>query len=188
VANPGFLQFNTAGIFTITMTTYNSLGLADPTPAVNTISVLKKSPIIPQKGWRLLYADSQELAGEPGGATNAFDGNPATIWHTAWSTSNPKPPHEIQIDLGQSYSIDGFRMLPRQDGGVNGRIGQYEFYVSNDGITWGLPIATGTFTNNATEKEVLFVASAGRYIRLKALTEVNGKPWTSVAEINVLGR
>jgi hypothetical protein len=143
--------------------------------------------VIPHTGWTLRYVDSQELVGENGAATNAFDGNPNTIWHTQYIPTSTQPPHEIQIDLGQIYSIEGFRYLPRQDGGINGRIGQYEFYVSMDGINWGSPVATGTFANNAAEKEVDWTSQTGRFIRLRTLREVNGNPWTSAAEINVIG-
>ena len=59
----------------------------------------------------------------------------------------------------------------------NGRIGQYEFYVSADGTNWGTAVATGTFANNAAEKEVSFTPKTGRFIRLRALSEVNGNPW-----------
>ena len=97
------------------------------------------------------------------------------------------PPHEIQIDLAGNYSINGFRYLPRQDGEVNGTIRNYEFYVSGDGINWGSPVASGAFANTTAEKEALFNAKSGRYVRLRALSEVNGNPWTSVAELNVLG-
>ena len=135
-----------------------------------------------------MYADSQETIGEDGRAVNAFDGNVNTIWHTNWTNDKPPTPHEIQIDLGQSYNIDGFRYLPRQDGGINGTIGQYEFYVSTDGVNWGLPVATGTFTHNTLEKEIRFSAKTGQYILLRAKSEINGNLWTSVAEINVLVR
>src|SRR4051794_9029613 len=134
--------------------------------------------VISQTNWRLVYVDSQELVAENGAATNAFDGNAATIWHTKYYkvTPVPPPPHEIQIDLGGVYSISGFRYLPRQDGSQNGWIGQYEFYVSSDGTNWGSAVATGTFAKDATEKQVTFTARTGQYVRLRALTEVNGKP------------
>ena len=85
------------------------------------------SNFIPQSGWDLVYVDSEELVAEDGAAVNAFDDDVNTFWHTEWQASDPPPPHEIQIDLGDFYNEDGFRYLPRQDGGVNGRIGQYEF-------------------------------------------------------------
>ena len=94
------------------------------------------------------------------------------------------------MSLGKDYDIRGFRYLPRPmiDGGYeNGRIKYYEFYVSTNGIDWETPVATGEFANTGTEKEVLFTKKTGKYIRLVALSEVNDNPWTSMAELNVLG-
>ena len=185
--DPGSVQFNIPGTYTVSFTVTDALGLSDPTPAVRVVTVRSSSPVIPKTGWSLRYADSQELVGENGAAANAFDGNVNTIWHTKWYGGSPAHPHEIQIDLGATYTIDGFRYLPRQDGGVNGRIGQYEFYVSADGVSWGSSVAVGGFVNDAGEKQVSFAPLAGRYVRLRAISEVNGNPWTSMAEINVLG-
>jgi chitinase len=142
---------------------------------------------IPKTNWKLKYADSQETSGENGAATNAFDGSTNTIWHTQWSSSSPACPHEIQIDLGATYNISSFSYIPRQDGNMNGTIAQYEFYISADGTNWGTAVATGTFDSSSNEKQVLFTAKQGRYIRLRALSEINGNPWTSAAEINVFG-
>ncbi len=188
--DPGLVQFNNPGTFVVTFTVTDSLGLSDPTPDTRTITVQSGSSVgtvIPQSNWSLLFVDSEELVGENGAAVNAFDGDVNTIWHTQWRGGSPAHPHEIRIDLGQFYDIDGFRYMPRQNGGINGTIGQYEFYVSSDGVNWGVPVATGTFANDATEKEVLFGTTTGRYIRLRALSEVNGNPWASMAEINVMG-
>jgi hypothetical protein len=142
---------------------------------------------ISKSNWKLKSVDSQETSGENGAATNAFDGNSNTIWHTQWSGSSPACPHEIQIDLGSTYNISSFSYLPRQDGGTNGNIGKYEFYVSADGTNWGTAVATGTFDSSSSEKQSLFTAKQGRYIRLRALSEINGNPWTSMAELNVFG-
>jgi hypothetical protein len=141
---------------------------------------------IAKNNWKLVYVDSQETQCANGAAVNGFDGNSATIWHTQYCPSMVQLPHEIQIDMGTAYTISGFRYLPRQDGGVNGRIGQYEFYATNDLSNWGSPLATGSFANDATEKQVLFASSTYRYVRLRALTEANGGPWTSMAELTML--
>ncbi len=186
--NPGLVQFNTTGTYTVTLTVSDSLGLSDPTPATLVVTVKSNSSVIPQTDWQLLYVDSQELVGEPGSAFNAFDGKTSTFWHSQWYSANPPPPHEIQIDLRHVYDVSGFRYLPRQDGGENGGIARYEFYVSQDGVNWGTATATGTFTKSAAEKEISFSTKTGRFIRLRALSEINGNPWTSAAEINVLGR
>ncbi|MEV7521327.1 TIM-barrel domain-containing protein [Streptomyces sp. NPDC091371] len=147
------------------------------------------SPVLDKASWSLVSADSQETSAENGAAANAFDGSTSSIWHTAWSSAQPAPlPHEIQIDLGARYAVDSFRYLPRQDGGINGRIGQYEVYVSDSPGTWGTPVATGTWADTASEKSVAFPARAGRYLRLRALTEAGGRgPWTSAAELSATG-
>ena len=149
-------------------------------------SGLSYATVIPQAGWSLLYVDSEESGGWD--AVNAFDNDPNTLWHTQFSgSSDSSHPHEIQIDLGSAYEIDAFRYLPRQDGGLNGTIRDYEFYVSVDGIDWGSPVATGTFAADTQEKEVPVPVVTGRFIRLVILSEIAGNPWASVAEINVLG-
>ena len=108
------------------------------------------------------------------------------MWHTQWTVFAPLP-HEIQINLGAVYNVSGFLYLPRQDGQSIGTIGQYEFYVSSDGVNWGTAVATGTFANNTQQKQVLFTTKTGQYVRLRALSEINGQPYTSMAELNVLG-
>ena len=189
VKDPGAVQFNNIGVFTVTLTVSDSLGNADATPDTRTVTVTNSgAALIPKNGWVLRYCDSQEVVGENGAATNAFDGNASTIWHTEWLSADPAPPHEIQIDLGASYLISSFRYLPRQDGAVNGGIKQYEFYVSADGINWGTVSASGSFARSTTEKDVtLSTSKSGRYIRLRVLSELNSKPWTSVAEISLIG-
>lgn len=140
--------------------------------------------VIPQTGWTLVSVDS-EASGYNG--ARAFDGSPSTMWHTQFVGSNPATPHEIVINLGASHSVSGFRYLPRQDGATQGNIKGYEFYVSTDGVTWGSPVASGEFLNSSSEQQIIFgAAKTGQYIRLRALTEVLGRPWTSVAELNAL--
>ncbi len=148
------------------------------------VTVVPLPATIPQTAWTLRFVDSENVGYT---AVQSFDGDAGTFWHTQFSPTSPPPPHEIQIDLGATYAMTGFRYLPRQDGNANGRIGQYEFYVSADGTTWGTAVATGTFANDANEKRVTFASSIGRYVRLRALTEASGNAWTSMAELRVEG-
>jgi F5/8 type C domain len=150
-----------------------------------TCSAFAQAPI-PRSAWRIQFVDSQETEGENGAATNVFDGNLNSIWVTQWYRVSPGAPHEIQIDLGATYAVSGLRYLPRQDGDENGRIADYQFYVSSDGVNWGTAVSAGVFPNTGDEAERLFTPKTGRFIRLRALSEVNGNPWTSLAELNVL--
>jgi len=142
---------------------------------------------ISKAGWSLKYVDSEETVGEHGNATNAFDDNESTIWHTQWYGADPVCPHEIQINLGASYDLTGFRYMPRQDGGDNGRINGYEFYTSTDGENWGSAVADGNFTDTAYEQEDLFTSVTGQYVKLIATSSHDNDAWTTVAEIGVLG-
>ena len=145
------------------------------------------SNVLPKSAWTLHYVDSEETAEEDGAATNAFDGDTATIWHTQWSGEpDPAHPHEIQIDLGATYEVNAFRYQPRNSACTNGTIADYALYVSTDGAAWGSPVATGVFANDSTLKEVTFTPVFGRYVRLVALSEVNGNAWASAGELDVL--
>ncbi len=146
------------------------------------IGVTVQFPRIGPDHW-VLHNEPSAHPGTP--ATYAFDGDPATIWTTRWYEGDY--PHTLDIDLGADYTIGGFIYLPRQDGNSNGRIDDFEFYVSADGTNWGTPVTRGSWGNNSSEKEEHFTPVAGRYIRLHALSEVNGQIFASAAEINVLG-
>ncbi|MFE1382536.1 TIM-barrel domain-containing protein [Streptomyces sp. NPDC058740] len=145
---------------------------------------------ISKAAWKIAYTDSQETSAENGAAANAIDGDPATKWHTAYSGGTAAQlPHEVQIDLGARYDVDSLSYLPRQDGGSNGHIGSYEVYVSDTTANWGSPVATGVWSDSATEKKASFAPKTGRYLRLRALTEAGDSgPWTSAAEISATGR
>jgi len=118
--------------------------------------------IIPQRQMRVVSVDSQEPVGENGAATNAIGGNATTLSHTKWFQRTDPLPHSLVLDLGGQYQVDGLRYLPRQDGNPNGTIARYQFYVSDNGTTWGTAVAAGTFAADTTEKTVRFTAKTGR--------------------------
>jgi len=135
---------------------------------------------------KVVRVDSEEIAGESAGGTNAVDGDPATFWHTQWQDASPACPHEIVVELTPPATIKGFSYLPRQDDSENGMIKDYEFYVSNDGKDFGQPVKTGMFGPGKGKKTVTFEARICRFIKLRALSEINGEAWTSAAEIGVV--
>ncbi len=115
----------------------------------------------------------------------AFDGNPATMWHTRWETGETGHPHEMIVDLGAPYEISGFGYLPRPGGG-NGTIKNYECYVSNNAKNFGKPVVKGAFAKAAAENEIKFPAKVkGRYLKIRSLSEVKGQPWASIAELRI---
>ncbi len=143
--------------------------------------------IVPQS--RITVADvSSEDVATGGAATSALDGNPSTLWHSAWSEV-PTPatfPHHITLDLGSVYQVDGFSYLPRQSG-TNGMFKGYELYVSADGQDWGTPVATGEFPNSTATQRLDFAAKPGRFVKFVGTSSLNGAVFGSAAELNVYG-
>ncbi|WP_197060675.1 discoidin domain-containing protein [Arthrobacter sp. L77] len=142
---------------------------------------------LPRTGWTATASDA-ETARVNNSAANVLDGSTATIWHSRYSPAPAAPlPHSITIDTKVARGIAGLSYLPRADLG-NGRIGSFEIRVSVDGVTWSEPVANGTWADTAAEKTASFTAVSARYIRLTATSEAGNRgPWSSAAEINLLG-
>ena len=85
--------------------------------------------VVPHRGWKLVYVDSEENLAEGDQAEKAFDGDPDSFWHSLWSAPHSKHPHTLVIDLGAERELSGVRLLPRQDS-ANGRIKDYKLYLS----------------------------------------------------------
>lgn len=135
---------------------------------------------------KVVSADSEETAGQDGKAANAVDGDANTFWHTQWSDASPAHPHWIIIELSKETKLKGFTYLPRQDDNPNGMIKDYEFYVSSDGKEFGEPVTKGTWTEGKDKRTVSFEPKTAKFVKLKALSEINGEAWASAAEIDVV--
>lgn len=134
--------------------------------------------------WRIVSASSfQPEEGEP---VNAIDGNPDTYWHTRWNPNVTKHPHELVIDLGSPIRIAAVVYTDRADM-ANGRVRDYEIYLSDDGKTWGEPAAKRRFGPRSGEHIVRLPAPiTARFLRFVALSEVNGAAYASVAELSIV--
>ena len=121
-------------------------------------------------------------------ARNAIDGNANTIWHTQFSPEIKKHPHELIIDLGREFTLTGFRLLARQDAGWNGTLKDIEITVANNPKTFGPPTLKATLKKTKSPQDLNCAALKGRFIRIRALSEINGGPWVSIAEFGVKGK
>jgi hypothetical protein len=114
----------------------------------------------------------------------AGDGDLGSIWHTEFVGATPGYPHELVVDLGSSRPIEGLLYVPRQDS-AHGRVKDFEVRVSLDGKTWGDPLARGRWENDPTFKYVALPAPKARYVQLRGLSEVEGRPFMSAAEVAI---
>jgi hypothetical protein len=126
-------------------------------------------------------ADSEQSGQE---AARAADAQLDTIWHTQFAGSSPRHPHDLTIDLGSHRRVDGLLYVPRQDES-NGRVKDYEVRVSGDGRTWSEPLAKGSWSDGPDLQFVPLPSRTARYVQLRGLSEVNGSPFMSAAEVAI---
>ncbi|KAG8414670.1 hypothetical protein J3459_014163 [Metarhizium acridum] len=132
---------------------------------------------IDRAGWKA-RCDSFEPGNE---CDKAIDGNNDTFWHTKFEDSNV--PHQIVVDFGTTHNINGISALPRQDGNDHGFIAQHDVAVSTDGSNWETVAAGTWYGGDKTLKYANFETRTVRYVRIRATSEANGGPWTSLAEL-----
>lgn len=133
--------------------------------------------------WSVVSVSSQQGGSER--AENAIDGDVSTIWHTQYGSVEPTCPHEIVVDMGKTYAVNEFIYQPRT-GSSNGRIKRYEIYFGNSPVEWGAPVASGELENSPEAQTIALPSGcSGRYFKLIALSEVNGKAWASAGELSI---
>jgi hypothetical protein len=129
-------------------------------------------------------ADSEQVGYA---AELAIDGKASTFWHTAWAPVAAPFPHELIVELPAPVNLRGFTALPRQDGNRNGRIKDYEFYTSPDGVNWGAPAAIGTFSDYPRLQTVkLGNRIRAKFVKLVARSAHSNGDFASLAELEVL--
>jgi alpha-L-fucosidase len=143
----------------------------------------KSSPVsrekfdIPRKNWKITGQNDEK-------ASLILDGNPSTAWH---QSNDKKMPIDLLLDLGSEQKLCGFKYLPDQSK-TTGAIAKYQFFVSQDNTEWKL-VDEGEFPNiknNPLWQTKSFTTVKARYVRLRALREVNGTNDAGYAEVDVI--
>ncbi|MCB9876560.1 MAG: sulfatase-like hydrolase/transferase [Planctomycetes bacterium] len=148
---------------------------------------LPSEGMLPRDGWKVVRVSSEsKWNGKL--ATNAFDGDPRTFWHSEWRDDLAQPPHELVLDLGRRATMRGFRYLARQDNGWNGTVAKCELAIGDDPDAFAAPVSTPTLKQTKEAQSVEFAPTTGRYVRLRVLSEVTGGPWASIAELGLVGQ
>ncbi len=120
-------------------------------------------------GWTASASVSN--TGEP--PANALDG----VFTTRWSSGQPQS-HGIsfQVDMGKVQTFHSIALDCGTSGGDYPR--NYQVFVSNDGTTWGSPVATGQGSTDYTL--IPLGQQSARYVKI-VLTSSTGS-WWSIAE------
>ncbi|HZC26560.1 MAG TPA: discoidin domain-containing protein, partial [Actinopolymorphaceae bacterium] len=107
---------------------------------------------------------------------NAIDGDPTTRWSTGHGM---EPGDFFQVDLGATKAFSEVDI--DTSGSPGDFVRGYEIYVSDDGTTWGQPIAKG---GGRTDLHVLVPPVQARYVKI--VNTGSSGSWWSIHELNVL--
>ena len=134
-------------------------------------------------GAKIVAADSQAPDYE---AAHVIDGDPDTIWHTPWEAAAPGFPHHLIVEFARPVALRGLKVLPRQDM-PNGRIKDYQIFVSNDGKDWGRAVKKGAFADSDALQLIQFTQPVKtKYLKFTALSSFEKRPYASMAELEVI--
>ena len=126
--------------------------------------------LVSRTGW---LANASANAGN---AWKAIDG----VASTRWDTSGAQTPGQwFQVNLGAVTSF--YKIVLDSTASPNDFPRGYQVYVSDNGFTWGSPVASGKGTTTATT--ITFAPQTARYIRITQ-TGSTGNYW-SIHEFKV---
>ncbi|WP_158839559.1 family 43 glycosylhydrolase [Polaribacter sp. L3A8] len=168
--NNGTLSMNYVREFKINLTT-------------STWSAFDDNAYVPKNNWSVVSVSSQETVSGNFPLTNVFDGNKNTIWHSRYNSGQDNFPHEFVIDLGASYSISGLSYVPRLDNSLNGILRDFQLFLSEDGINWGAPVASGWL---GYWSELYFQQKSAKFMKFVALSDFNETSFATASEIKLI--
>ncbi|PPS72500.1 MULTISPECIES: discoidin domain-containing protein [Streptomyces] len=126
---------------------------------------------LPRDGWQA--SASASSSDDP--PSKAVDGDAATRWSLGHGM---QPGDWFQLDLGSAQTFDQLVLDTSASSGDFVR--QYEVYASDDGTSWGKPIATGP---GSTVSRILLPTTTARYIRV--VNKANSGSWWSIHDVSV---
>ncbi|WP_171628640.1 discoidin domain-containing protein [Paenibacillus plantarum] len=132
-----------------------------------------KNGILPTNGWTASASSTEQN----GSASKALDGNLETRWSNGTA---PAPGQWFQVDMGATRTFNKIDMNTGPSVGDYPR--GYSVSVSNDGVNWGTPIATGVGIGQ--DNLVSFPSQTARYIKVTQ-TGSASNVWWSIAEFHV---
>jgi hypothetical protein len=137
-----------------------------------------QTSVVPGSLNRLFWVASSSTSGSdsPG---NALDGNLTTRWSTDTSQASGQ---WFQVDMGSANVFN--RLILNAVNSANDYPRGYQVTVSNDGVDWSSPVATGTGSSSITT--ITFSTQVARYLRITQTGSVAGTFW-SIDEFNVMG-
>lgn len=134
--------------------------------------------------WKVTASSFEPGEGDP---KHLVDNDADTFWHSRYSPNPVQPPHTVTVDMTRDYMVESVTVTPRQDGNSNGRVRDYELYLSTDGQNWDQPVSKGRMQNDSSQQIVtLPKPQTARYLKLVILNEHTRGGFGSIAELGIV--
>lgn len=137
---------------------------------------------ISKEKWNVISISS----GDTKSVERIIDGDANTDWE--FGNKENKLPQSITVDMGEIRDVKGFTFTPKQVGSNSNLISNYEFFTSEDNVTWTKQ-SEGEFSNikhNPIEQIKSFTAVKARFLRFVATAAVGNGQSVSIAEIGIV--
>lgn len=130
--------------------------------------------------------DYEKNSPTQGNGSLALDNNTNTMWHTSWSGTSQENCW-ITVDMGEVKPVSMYKYISRGGNNPNGRILEYEIYVSKDNSSWE-KVTSGSWENDMNTKYAYFDSVDARYVKLvatKTYSSESNKIFASAVEVRV---
>ncbi len=145
------------------------------------------SKAAPRAAWVVISS-----SGHPGSeADKAFDGDPASDWHSNYNGGQDKPPHWLGLEFGKPTRMTAVRFTPRKQGFTNGVPRKYRLESRLPGGDWKVVTAGETSEAFARDRSVLEVAFPAPEVveafRFVIESDWSGGGFGTAAEVEAVG-
>lgn len=133
-------------------------------------------------GWQVIEYSSQETDAENGQAKNILDADPATYWHSRWSSSAAAYPHHLVVDMQQQLAAKGF--VFEQRSGAR-RVKDIELFTSTDNVSWE-SAGNHQLSDYGGQQSITLPAPRNfRYFKIVMKSSHDGEKFAALAEAGV---
>ncbi len=164
--------------------TFAGLRMNVPERAVQKVAVGKT--VLQQIGGRISVSSFQKGMEKE----KMQDGSSRTFWHTRFTPDVAKPPHYVILENPTSQKISGISYSTWSGGNGNGQVKGYSISLSDDGKTWGKPMAQGRLkVQLPAEQTIAFPAETSkRFIKFIVTDAVSldGKSLASIGKLDLI--
>lgn len=168
--------------FKVSASVYDEISALNLTEPDVDLTTLTDDPDWDRK-WMVVDYSSQEPSGNKGRVFMITDGDPATFWHSTWS-SDPPPefPHHVTIDMKEPATVNGFTLTQRRG---KRKVKDIEIQISNDNQNWE-SLGDYVLQDTTTPQNIDLAESRSfRYFKLIMKSAHDGEQFAAMAEVTV---